>query len=130
VTYTLVFDANGGVGGWTREYAKNATVPVPTVTRLGYNFNRWNPAIAGNTVIATENKTWQALWDRIYYSITYNMNGHGSAPTTNQYTVEDEYTPPDRTATGYTFKGWEPEKIARGSTGDKTFTAFWEANKY
>lgn len=130
ITYTLVFDANGGVGGWSGKCAEGATVPVPTVTRLGYNLNGWNPAITGKTVTATEDKTWRAIWDIIYYGITYNMNGHGSVPDKDSYTVEEEYTPPERTATGYTFKGWDPEKIAVGSTGEKTFAASWEANKY
>ncbi|MDD6021061.1 MAG: InlB B-repeat-containing protein, partial [Oscillospiraceae bacterium] len=64
------------------------------------------------------------------YTITYNLNGGTNASTNpSEYTVEDEITLAAPAREGYTFVGWtEGDKIEKGSTGDKTFTAEWEAN--
>lgn len=75
----------------------------------------------------------------VTYDITYNLdegtNAEGN-PTT--YSVEsDDITLAEPTKTGYTFTGWTfkgqdtPMKevtIAKGSTGEKTFTANWQKN--
>ena len=76
------------------------------------------------------NLTAYARWNIIEYPITYEMNGHGIEPSRKTYTVEDEYTPPTQSETGWTFNGWTPQKIERGSTGNKTFTAYWNIINY
>ena len=70
------------------------------------------------------------------YSITYNLNGGTNATgAKTSYTIETaDYTLPTPTKTGYTFGGWYENsgltgtavtKIAKGSTGNKTFWAKW-----
>ena len=77
----------------------------------------------------------------IQYSISYELNG-GSVSTTNPttYTVEtNTITLNNPTKPGYTFAGWtgtglstvtKTVKIAKGSTGNRTYTATWTANNY
>lgn len=74
------------------------------------------------------------------YTIGYNLDGGSMTgqPTSYKVTSED-VTLPRPTKTGYTFAGWTgsngstPQKtvtIAKGSTGNKTYTANWKANTY
>ena len=77
----------------------------------------------------------------IQYSISYELNG-GSVSTTNPttYTVEtNTITLNNPTKAGYTFAGWtgtglssatKTVTIAKGSTGNRTYTATWTANNY
>ena len=68
------------------------------------------------------------------YTISYELDG-GTADNPTSYTEEDEITLRSPIKSGYTFIGWtydgktEPElsvRIAKGSTGDKAFTAHYE----
>ena len=68
------------------------------------------------------------------YSITYDLDG-GSASNPATYTEADEFYLSSPAKEGYSFVGWtydgktEPElnvKIAKGTTGDKHFTAHYE----
>ena len=77
-------------------------------------------------------QTLYAKWEIINYTITYtNLNGatHSNPPT---YTIEDKeitFTAPTA-RTGYTFAGWNPASIAKGSTDDKNVIAQWTVNQY
>ena len=77
-------------------------------------------------------QTLYAKWEIINYTITYtNLNGatHSNPPT---YTIEDKeitFTAPTA-RTGYTFAGWTPASIAKGSTDNKTVIANWTVNQY
>ena len=77
--------------------------------------------------------TLYAKWAVNAYTISYELDG-GIDATNNPliYTTEDStITLEAPTKTGYTFKGWTPDgTIPSGSTGNKTFTATWEINKY
>lgn len=74
------------------------------------------------------------------YSISYNLNGGSISGQKTSYNVTtDSFTLPTPTRTGYTFTGWTgsngntPQKsvtIAKGSTGNKSYTANWELNTY
>ena len=69
------------------------------------------------------------LYEPEIYNINYVLDGGeflGDYKTT--YTIEDsEYIPPSPVKNGYIFKGWQPESIPTGHTGDVTFTAAWES---
>jgi len=73
--------------------------------------------------------TYTAIFTKIVYTITYEMNGgvnHPDNPST--YTVESGLiTLMNPTRSGYSFTGWTPsDNIPAGSTGNKTFTADWK----
>jgi hypothetical protein len=58
--YTITFNANGGVGGTTVTQAAGTTLTAPTVTREGYTFVKWEPAVPATT--PATNATYTAQW--------------------------------------------------------------------
>lgn len=94
-------------------------------TKNGYVFNGWDKEYKNIQVDTVVN----AKFDPIKYNITYVLDGgtnDKSNPST--YTIEDAITIKNPSKAGYKFLGWkEGNSIAKGSTGDKTFTAQWEA---
>ncbi|MBO7302693.1 MAG: InlB B-repeat-containing protein, partial [Clostridia bacterium] len=110
--------------------------------RAGYIFDGWrrhNGAKQSNSGVWTlgSDITLDAIWEKEKYSIYYTLNG-GTNYTSNpsDYTVEDSITLKAPTKTGYTFLGWtyagqstpvKEVKIEKGSTGNRRYTANWEA---
>lgn len=45
--YTIVFDANGGVGGGSEQFEFGSNLVMPTVTRTDYDFTGWFTSAAG-----------------------------------------------------------------------------------
>ena len=157
-TYTIVYEEKGGESVSDAEnVAFLENVPLPTATRTGYAFLGWATSDGGNVVYAggaqvpvnllftglegtgARQKTLYAKWEAIEYTISYVLNGgtNGANPAT--YTVETEtiaLNAPNRT--GYTPLGWydkeeggnEVTEIAKGSTGNITLYAVWEAEEY
>lgn len=83
-------------------------------------------------ITGTETLTLYAKFTPITYKISYNGVPSGvSNPNPSTYNIESEtITFSSLTRTGYTFSGWNPASIVKGSTGDKSTTASWTANKY
>jgi uncharacterized repeat protein (TIGR02543 family) len=149
-TYTVTYNANGH--GKTRvDYVrvgkgKRITVPVDPVAHDGYEFVGWfTDASCVNpfdfTTKIHESIILYAKWKPINYKITYEVGeGSANADNPNEYNVESETidlkapTP----ATGYSFDDWFTDdafskkviKIAKGSTGDKSFYAKWSTKTY
>ncbi len=134
-TYTITYILNDGTnatGNPATFTPDSPTITLLNPTRSGYTFTGWTP---GNTIPTgtTESKTFEATWSAVAYSITYRLNGGTNAPENPvSYTKESPRinlaTP---TRTGYTFVRWSPlSYIPAGSTGNKTFTAYWTATDY
>jgi len=115
-----------------------ATAPITDPTREGYTFKNWDTDFSN----VTGNLTVKALYDVIPYSITYNLDGGVVSPananptTYNIETADITLTEPMKA--GYTFTGWTGENgttpqidvtIARGSFGNKAYTANWTVNE-
>ena len=124
-------------------------------TKVGYQFTGWKITTGGGNISYTYvyrsdkgyifdgnyagNVTVTAQWEPINYTITYNLNG-GSATNKTSYNIETAtFALTNPTKTGYTFTGWTGSNgttkqtsvsIAKGSTGNKTYTASWSANQY
>ncbi len=134
--YTITFcDADGTTVLRTVKQDYGTTVDTTyKPSRTGYTFAGWDKAIPAT--MPAENITIIASWNIVKYNIVYILDAkndeyvetnHADNPTT--YTVEDNIKLKDPTKVGYTFTGWSPTgEIAKGSTGDKTFTASWTAN--
>ena len=81
-----------------------------------------------------------AVWSVNTYSISYNLNGGSISGQKTSYNVNTEtFTLPIPTKTGYKFTGWTGSNgtshqtsvsIAKGSTGNKSYTANWSINSY
>jgi uncharacterized repeat protein (TIGR02543 family) len=107
--------------------------------KIGYTFDGWSPEFTGTMPDA--DVTYTATWKAINYQITYILNDGAFAegyPTT--YTIEDnDITLGNPVKEGYTFAGWTTGEqtdpfavvtIAKGSTGDRTYTATWTPIEY
>ncbi|MDR0682685.1 MAG: InlB B-repeat-containing protein, partial [Dysgonamonadaceae bacterium] len=133
INYAIAYELNGGVNSDENPvtYTIEDVITLNNPSKTGYDFNGW---AEGNEIAvgSTGDKTFTAQWSVINYAIAYELNGgvnHADNPAT--YTVEDAVALKDPSRTGYKFEGWkEGGSIAKGSAGDKTFTAQWSTVKY
>jgi uncharacterized repeat protein (TIGR02543 family) len=156
ITYTVVFNANGGSGlmpsqGFTYGIAQNLN--VNTFTRAGYAFVGWKDNendtsyTNGQNVINLRDTqgatvTLYAQWMPAY-NVTFDKNNTDVDSTeadpqikpviSPKTTVESLPTPPKRI--GYTFNGWKDENnvdftATTTVTADITVYAQWTANTY
>lgn len=131
ISYKITYDQNGGTGGSgpATYTVETGATPTANPTRTGYTFKGWSPASIAKG--ETGDKTFTAVWALTNYSITYSLSGGSISEQQKTYNIESSsYTPPDPSRTGYKFTGWTPKMIAKGSTGDKTFTASWDPITY
>ena len=80
--------------------------------------------------------------DLATYTISYNLNGgaHGTTHPSSYNVTSNTFTISNPTRDGYTFKGWSGTglsgdtnknvSVAKGSIGNRTYTANWTANQY
>ena len=150
--YTVKYNANGGSGApadQKKVQGINLTLSSTTPTRTGYTFNNWNTKQDGSGQSYAKGATYTtdlwsptlyAQWTIVNYTIGYTLNGGSVSGNPTSYNVETAtFTLKNPTRTGYTFKGWTGSNgstaqtsvsIAKGSTGNKTYTANWTANTY
>lgn len=103
-----------------------------------YTWNNATGVLTLNPSQITDNITISIAAQKRNYTVTFDANGHGTAPAEQTITAEgiaSEPTAPE--ATGYTFGGWykEPEcttafDFATPITGNITLYAKWTVNKY
>lgn len=136
--YTISFDSDGGsaVDPITQDYGTAVAAPADP-TKSGYTFIEWSQAVPA-TMPATDMNL-VAQWSLNHYTITYDLDG-GDATNPTEYTIESaDITLANPTKAHFVFLGWTgsngstPEMsvtIAQGSTGDKNYTANWEAAPY
>ena len=144
-SYTITFDANGGTGGWSESRQYGSALTAPTVTRTGYTFTSWSPAVP--STVPAANSTYTAQWTANTYTVTYNGNGSTGGSTANSahtYDVAKALTTNGYTRTGYTFAGWatsaggavaytDGQSVTNlSSTQGATVTLYakWTANTY
>lgn len=112
----------------TVELNGKATKPADP-TAEGYVFRGWYTTAACttefdfNTPIAADT-TLYAKWDEIY-TVTFNVGGHGTAPTPQKVENGGKATKPENpTAKGWRFDGWyTDEKCTARYDFDKAITA-------
>lgn len=124
--------------------SSNITLINPEKT--GYTFTGWsyNGSVNKNVTISnhsTGDRTYEAIWEITNYSISYNgLEGAAGSANRTSYTINDAFSLNNPTKTGYTFTGWigtglpssgsMSVSVAAGSTGDRTYTATWNAVPY
>ena len=138
-TYNIKYLSKSGVSLGTAtiagNYGSSATATPPAKT--GYT------APANQTVSfdSTTAKTITFTYTPIAYTISYDVNGGDAlSGQRTSYNIEnDAYTLPTPTKKGYTFTGWTGSNgttaqktvtLAKGSTGNKSYTANWKVNSY
>ncbi len=138
ITYTVIFDSNGGSNINSQTLTEGAVVTKPTnPTKTGYTFKGWllNGTTYDFTTPVTGNITLVASWEAeqvtpTTYTVTFDSNG-GSNITSQ--TIEEGQVatkPADPIKTGYVFKGWLLNNAAYDFaipvTGNITLVASWE----
>ena len=148
--YAISYELNGGSAtGAVVQYDGTKDVTLPTPTKEGYNFLGWYESadFSGSKVekIAAGSKgdkTFYAKWEEVAedaYTISYELNGGKLSGQATSYTGAEDVVLVAPTFAGYEFAGWyesadfsgaKVEKIAAGSTGNKTFYAKWTLVEY
>ncbi|MBQ9730010.1 MAG: InlB B-repeat-containing protein, partial [Clostridia bacterium] len=141
---TLYFRENGATGGSMsvlRLYPGDMVTLAPNAyTRTGYTFKGWATSangmvmyLDGSNYIMGEEVSYElfAVWQKIEYPITYELNGGVAAENPATYTIEDTFTFASPTKSEYTFAGWytDPEfenpksSVSAGEYGELTLYA-------
>lgn len=140
----VYYDPNGGTVSNRREVLKIKKKWVENKpTWDGYDFINWNISsfdLSYSSKNYTANLHLLASWNIINYTITYNLNGGSLSNLPNDYNTE---TPTFKlgspTKRGYTFTGWSGTdingtsmnvSIEKGSIGNRSYVANYEANQY
>ncbi|MDE7095135.1 MAG: InlB B-repeat-containing protein, partial [Anaeroplasmataceae bacterium] len=140
--FTVTYDVQGH--GTAQSPVVNVTAlpeKLPTLEAEGFEFGGWyldadcaQKATEGAAI--TANTTLYAKWtqknvEEVSYTISYNVQGHGTAPADAKGTKLPDSLP-TLSATGYTFDGWYldadcTQKAVAGAeiTADTTLYAKW-----
>ena len=125
-TVTVTFDVKGhGTAPEPQVLVYEGTVTKPDdPTATGYTFGGWytNPSCTiefdWSTTIP-QDITLYAKWIPNTYTVSFNANGHGTAPASQSVKYNEKATKPkDPTADGYTFGGWYTNSSCTGSAFD------------
>ena len=147
--YTITYDLEEGeeTTNPTSYTIEDEDIVLNEPSKAGYRFLGWTgtdieEATKEVTITkgSTGNREYTANWEALEYTITYNLEGGEETTNPESYTIEDEdIVLKAPTKEGYIFIGWigtdieEATKsvtIARGSTGDREYTANWRAGEY
>ncbi|NLP49084.1 MAG: hypothetical protein GX345_09155 [Clostridiales bacterium] len=128
--YTVTFDANGGEGGTSYQAAYGEQLIAPAVTRTGYDFVGWDPALP--PTMPAEDVTYTAVWSARLYTIVFDANG-GIFPELGgvnfhqtKQAFESPLEAPLATRSGYEFDGWDPELPETVPGRTTFFSAKWK----
>lgn len=132
-SYTATFETPEGGANVTLKYG--APLVPPSVAKPGFTFSGWNRAIPSTMPAA--NKSYIPMWSRIEYGIICDLVG-GSAPGNPvSYNVQTpgfylaRPTKPRCLFAGWTGTGLSAPtlyvRIPQGSTGNRYYTATWQA---
>lgn len=146
IEYTVTLDASGGDPLDPITYTVETPVILPTPTSTGYTFLGWTgegETTPQPTVVlpkgTTGDKIYFANWEVNIYAITLDTSGGNALDAISYAVTSSPITLPTPVRTGYTFLGWTGEGIVNpqteviiptGSTGNKAYTANWEATVY
>ena len=146
IEYTVTLDVSGGDPLDPITYTVETPVILPTPTSTGYTFLGWTgegETTPQPTVVlpkgTTGDKMYFANWEVNIYAITLDTSGGNALEAISYAVTSSPITLPTPVRTGYTFKGWTGEGIVNpqteviiptGSTGNRTYTANWEATVY
>ena len=146
IEYTVTLDVSGGDPLDPITYTVETPVILPTPTSTGYTFLGWTgegETAPQPTVVlpkgTTGDKIYFANWEVNIYAITLDTSGGNALDAISYAVTSSPITLPTPVRTGYTFLGWTGEGITTpqteviiptGSTGNKAYTANWEATVY
>lgn len=146
VEYSITYDLAGGKlpAGKTNPttYTKSSGFTlVNHPTRTGYDFAGWTgtgldkPSMRVEVPAgSTGNRSYTATWTIQSYTVTFDVQGHGTAPKAQTVNYgKKAATPKDPTESGYAFGGWYQDPACKQKfsfstkiTGDIILYAKWD----
>ena len=148
-SYNIKIDGSGGKFISTANVViQNDEIVLPIPEKSGYKFLGYSEDKNGtvnydNTIkdiSKINDKKIYAQWEKIIYSISYNLNGGSISNNPKNYNVEsNSFTLPTPTRTGYTFTGWTGSNgttpslnvtVSKGTTGNLSYIANWKTDNY
>lgn len=144
-TLTLSADETKGTVTGDGPYYAGAVASAKATPLKGYSFSKWSDESTDNPrdIVMNQNVTLTAVFAPIVYTIGYDLSsgtlGDGvSNPA--EYNIESaDITLNNPSRPGYTFEGWSGTDItdgetevviAKGSTGNRTYSALWSVTDY
>ena len=129
ISYTIVFDANGGTGSMSNiaaVYDQNVTLNGNVFTRDGYVFKGWSTSPTATTATYTDKQSVSnltttnggsvklyAVWELQKFTVTFDGNGGTTSITSKDFiygSLVDLTVKASKN--GYTFVGWATTKDA------------------
>ena len=121
-SHMVTFDANGGTGGIRVSQNYGTAITAPTVTRTGYTFKGWSPAVAAT--VPDNDVTYTAQWQVNQYTATFDANGGvGGTSVTQDYGTA--VAAPDVRRENYMLVGWSPAFSGTMPAENTTYVAQW-----
>jgi uncharacterized repeat protein (TIGR02543 family) len=152
ITYTVSYNANGGTdapASQTKTYGSPLLLTTDIPTRTNYTFVKWNTASdgtgtdysPGGTYNANAALTLYAIWELSTFAVTYNANGHGTAPAPQTKDAGESVTIANAiTYTGLLMIEWNTKADGTGTgydpgdtysaDADLTLYAIWTIAQY
>lgn len=146
-SYSIKINGTGGTFNGDNVTIIGGKTTLPTPIRNGYQFlgysNNQNEnadySVDINDINQINNKEIYAKWQINTYSISYDLNGGTISGERSTYNVEEDFTLPTPSKTGYSFIGWTGSNgntkqmtvtVPKGTTGNLNYVANWSANSY
>ena len=146
ITYDTGETANSpiqGLGSLPTSYTiEDGTITLPTPSRVGYTFIRWEkataPGVADNQILSGSDGdvAFKAVWEPIRYRITYDAAGGVNDPANpTSFTIEDEINPNGAVKQGVKFWTWQVvggkflNTIPAGTTHDVALVAVYQKDQ-
>ena len=153
----VTYDGNDSTGGSVptdaTNYSNGDSVTVKSnsgnLVKTGYTFGGWNTkddgtgtnyAAGSGQFNISESVTLYAKWNINSYTVSFNMQGHGSAPANQTVQYQGKVAEPSApTETGYGFGGWYKEAACTNAwvfstdtigAADTVLYAKWTINSY
>ena len=146
ITYDTGETANSpvkGLGTLPSTYTiEDATITLPTPSRVGYTFSHWEkataPGVVDNQILSGSDGdvAFKAVWEPIRYRITYDTaGGVNDAANPTSFTIEDEINPNGAVKQGVKFWTWQVvggkflNTIPAGTTHDVALVAVYQKDQ-
>ncbi len=147
ILYNISYELNNGsfVENSIDKYSIESEVKLSVPTRKGYVFRGWydNEEFNGNQITNIRvgnygDKVYYAKWEKVTYSISYELDGGTLEGSVLEYTIDDSFDLNVPVKNGYEFDGWYLDskyvngpiaKLEEGSTENKVYYAKWNKMK-
>ena len=126
--HTVYYDSQGGEAVDDAVLHYGETIPQPSITRTGYDFQGWTLSPTGSTM-GEQDVNATANWQIRSVTVSF-VTGEGTPinPITADYGTPLSVSNPTRT--GYNFTGWSPTLPSTMPEHNQSYTAQWQIQSH